>query len=189
VEENFHQLYERNYGQIHRFFQRKVFSQRKLFSPEDSHELTQETFVSVFKGLKGFRQEAPFKNWLFSIASNIWRSEVRRRINDVILIPIDTPDEAGGSDRPPPVAPPVDPAPGPLDSTIDKEKRQMLYEAMRQLSPQRRRCVELRIIDGLSYNEIAKLMGISIGSVKAHLHEAKKKLGEQLKPYFGEIEL
>jgi RNA polymerase sigma factor (sigma-70 family) len=73
VEENFRQLFERRYPQIRRFFQRKGFS------PEDSYELTQETFLSVYKGLKDFRQESSFDNWMFSIAENIWRSELERR--------------------------------------------------------------------------------------------------------------
>jgi DNA-directed RNA polymerase specialized sigma24 family protein len=61
VEENFGQLYERHYAQIRRFFL------RKRFSPEDSDELTQETFLSVYNGLKGFRQESSFDSWMFSI--------------------------------------------------------------------------------------------------------------------------
>jgi RNA polymerase sigma factor (sigma-70 family) len=73
VEENFRQLFERRYPQIRRFFQRKGFS------PEDSYELTQETFLSVYKGLKDFRQESSFDSWMFSIAENIWRSELERR--------------------------------------------------------------------------------------------------------------
>lgn len=186
VEDNFRQLFERYYAQIHRYFE------RRRFSPEDSSELTQETLISVFKGLKGFRQEAPFEHWLFSIARNIWKSElgrIRAAKRDARLVNID-PDDPGGSDRrEPPVAPPVDPAPDPLHRAIKNEKLQMLYEALRQLPKQRRRCVELRVIHDLSYKEIAGLMGISIGAVKAHLHEAKKKLGEQLRPYFGEIEL
>jgi RNA polymerase sigma-70 factor (ECF subfamily) len=72
---------------------------------------------------------------------------------------------------------------------MEKQKQQMLYEAMRELPEQMRRCVELRVIHDLSYEEIAKVMGISTGAVKAHLNKAKKKLGERLRPYFGEIEL
>jgi DNA-directed RNA polymerase specialized sigma24 family protein len=52
-----------------------------------------------------------------------------------------------------------------------------------------RRCTELRVLYDLSYSEIAGLMKISINTVKAHLHHAKKELRERLKPYFGEVEL
>jgi RNA polymerase sigma-70 factor (ECF subfamily) len=186
VEGNFRQLFERSYARIRRYFQRKGFS------PEDSSELTQETLISVFKGLKDFRQEAPFDSWLFSIARNIWRSELGRRKaakRDVHLMPIE-PENQGGSDRrAPPTAPSVDPAPDQLNRMIEKEKLHKLHEAILQLPKQRRRCIELRVLHDLSYGDIVGLMGISIGAVKAHLHEAKKELSERLNPYFDEIEL
>jgi RNA polymerase sigma-70 factor, ECF subfamily len=186
VEDNFRQLFERSYARIHRYFQRKGFS------PEDSSELTQETLISVYKGLKGFRQEAQFDSWLFSIARNIWRSELGRRKavkRDVLLIPLE-PEDRGGSDRrAPPTAPSVDPALDQLNRVIEKEKLQKLHEAIRQLPKQRRRCIELRVLHDLSYGDIVGLMGISIGAVKAHVHEAKKELGEMLKPYFDGVEL
>jgi RNA polymerase sigma factor (sigma-70 family) len=58
---------------------------------------------------------------------------------------------------------------------MDKEIRQILHEEMRQLPPQMRRCVEVRIINELSYKEIAKVMGLSIGAVRAHLHEKRRR--------------
>jgi len=186
VEENFRRLFERYYAQIYRFFQRKGFS------PEDSHELTQETFLSVYKGLKGFRQESPFEHWLFSIAENIWRSELERRKarkRDAPLISLDQ-EVASGDDEISPLAARIaDPAPNQLDRTIEKEKSQKLHEALQHLPEQMRRCTELRVLYDLSYSEIAGLMKISINTVKAHLHQAKKELSERLKPYFGEVEL
>lgn len=142
--------------------------------------------------MKDFRQEAPFENWLFSIARNIWISELERRnAKKRIVRPISFNQEepSGTGELSSLEARIPDPAPDQLNRTIEKEKLQTLYEAMRQLPEQMRRCVELLVIHELSYKEIAELMGISIGAVKAHLREAKKKLGERLKPYFGEIEL
>jgi RNA polymerase sigma-70 factor (ECF subfamily) len=186
VEENFRQLFEHRYDQIQRFFRRKGFS------PEDSHDLAQETFLSVYKGLKGFRQESPFEHWLFAIAENIWRSELgrrRARKRDVSLISLDQEDPSDTGKHSPLAARVADPATDQLGRTIEKEKLQALHEAMQQLPEQMRRCAELRIIYDLSYKEIAGLMGSPINTVKAHLHEARKKLGERLKSYFGEIEL
>jgi RNA polymerase sigma-70 factor (ECF subfamily) len=186
VEENFRQLFERHYAQIRRYFG------RRRFSPEDSYELTQETFLSVYKGLKDFRQESSFESWMFSIAENIRRSELERRKarkRNAPLISLDQ-ESASETDEFTPLAARIaDRAPDQLDRTIEKEKLQKLYEAMRQLPEQMRRCTELRIIHDFSYKEIAELMEISINTVKAHLHQAKKELSERLKPYFGEIEL
>ena len=186
VEENFRQLFERRYAQIRRFFQRKGFS------PEDSHELTQETFLSVYKGLKDFRQESSFDNWMFSIAENIWRSELERRKarkRDAPLVSLDQDAASETDDFSPLAARIADRSPDQLDRTLEKEKLQKLHEAMRQLPEQMRRCTELRVIHDFSYKEIAELMEISINTVKAHLHQAKKELSERLKPYFGEVEL
>ena len=186
VEENFRQLFERRYAQLRRFFQRKGFS------PEDSYELTQETFLSVYKGLKDFRQESSFDNWMFSIAENIWRSELERRKarkRDAPLVSLDQEIPSETDDFSPLAARIADRSPDQLDRTLEKEKLQKLHEAMRQLPEQMRRCTELRVIHDFSYKEIAELMEISINTVKAHLHQAKKELSERLKPYFGEVEL
>lgn len=186
MEENFRQLFERHYAQIRRFFRRKGFS------PEDSNELTQETFLSVYKGLKDFRQESPFENWLFSIAENIWRSELERRKakkRDAPLISLDQ-EAASETDEFSPLAERiVDPKPDQLNRAIEKEKSQKLHEAMQQLPEHMRRCTELRIVHDLPYKEIANLMGIEINTVKAHLHQAKKHLDKRLRPYFGEIDI
>ena len=186
MEENFRQLFERYYAQTYRFFQRKGFSS------EDCRELAQETFLSVYKGLKGFRQESPFEHWLFAIAENIWRSELERRKARKRDAPVVSLDEevAYGDDEISPLAARIaDPAPDQLDRTIEKEKSQKLHEALRRLPEQMQRCTELRVLHDLSYSEIAGLMNISINTVKAHLHQAKKELSEMLKPYFGEVEL
>jgi RNA polymerase sigma-70 factor, ECF subfamily len=186
VEENFRRLFERRYAQIRRFFRRKGFS------PEDSYELTQETFLSVYKGLRDFRQESSFDSWMFSIAENIWRSELERRKakkRDAPLISLDQ-ETASEADEIPPLAERiVDPKPDQLNRAIEKEKSQKLHEAMRQLPENMRLCTELRIVHDLPYKEIADLMGIEINTVKAHLHQAKKHLDKKLRPYFGEIDI
>ena len=186
VEESFRQLFERYYPKIYRFFHRKGFS------PEDCRELTQETFLSVYKGLNGFRQESPFEHWMFSIAENIWRSELERRKarkRDAPIISLDQEVESRDDKLSPLAALIVDPEPGQLVRMIEKEKSQKLHEALQQLPEQMRRCAELRVIHDLSYSEIAGLMNVSINTAKAHLHQAKKELSKLLKPYFGEVEL
>lgn len=186
MEEGFRQLFERYYGQIHRFFHRKGFSS------EDCRELTQETFLSVYKGLEGFRQESTFGHWMYSIAKNVWRSELERRKakgRDAPLYSLDEEVSIGKDKRAPLAELIADQAPDQLYHTIEKEKSQKLHEALRRLPEQMQRCTELRVLHDLSYSEIAGLMNISINTVKAHLHQAKKELNEQLKPYFGEVEL
>jgi RNA polymerase sigma-70 factor, ECF subfamily len=181
VEENFRELFERYYPKIYRFF-----NHRKGFSSEESCELAQDTFLSVYKGVKGFRQESPFENWLFSIAVNIWRSEIRRIRTRISLVPIDPEEPSETGNHSPPSESFADPAADQLSHTIETEELQTLHKEIRQLPERMRLCIELHIIYDLSYKEIAGLMGISINAVKAHLHQAKKKLGERLKSYFDD---
>jgi RNA polymerase sigma-70 factor (ECF subfamily) len=186
VEENFRQLFERRYAQIHRFFRRRGFS------PEDSYELTQETFLSVYKGLKDFRQECSFDSWMFSIAANIFRSELERRKTqkrDALLISLDQVTASETDEIPPLAERIVDPKPDQLNRAIENEKSQQLHEAMQQLPKQMRLCTELRIVHDLPYKEIADLMGIEVNTVKAHLHQAKKHLDKKLRQYFDGIDI
>jgi RNA polymerase sigma-70 factor (ECF subfamily) len=175
-EANFKLLFDRYYDQLHRFFQRKGIS------PEDCRDLTQEVFVSAYKGLKGLRNESQFQNWLFRIARNIHKNEIERRqakkreAKEVSLegARSELNDSRGRAEQ---IA---DSDPNPIDALLEKEGRHKLSEAVRRLPPQMRRCVQLRVVKGLSHGEIAAIMGISVNTVKAHLHQARKTLKEKL---------
>ena len=184
VEDNFHRLFERHYAQILRFFRRKGFD------PEECRDLTQETFISVFKGVKDLRQPEQFESWLFAIAHNVWcsllesRSAQKRAATVLSLdrqeenddhLPIAAGIAAGGAD--------------PLTVALNKEKLEKLREALERLPQQMRRCAQLRVVHDMSYLEIASLMGISVNTVKAHLHQAQQVLRAQLSVYFQELKV
>ncbi|MGH9873455.1 MAG: RNA polymerase sigma factor [Pyrinomonadaceae bacterium] len=182
VEDNFHRLFDRHYAQILRFFRRKGFP------PEDCRDLTQETFISVYKGLKDLRQEEQFESWLFAIAHNVWCSLIESRSaqkRSAILLPLEGEGESG--DRPPIAARLAERGADPLAVALEKEKLEKLREALQHLPRQMRRCTQLRVVHDLSYGEIAALMDISVNTVKAHLHQAQKALRVQLSSYFEEL--
>ena len=179
VEDNFHWLFERHYSQILRFFRRKGFSH------EDCRDLAQETFVSVFKGIKVLRQEEQFEGWLFAIAHNVWCDVIESRAaqkRSATVLPLEAENETG--DERPIAARIADRGADPLAVTLEKEKLEKLRDALQHLPPQMRRCAQLRVVHELSYVEIAALMGISVNTVKAHLHQAQKNLHAQLSSYF-----
>lgn len=183
-EANFHWLFDRHYAQILRFFRRKGFD------IEDCRDLTQETFVSVYKGLKDLRQEEQFESWLFAIAHNVWCSLIESRTaqkRSVTLLSLE--GEGEGGDRPSIVARLADGSADPLTVALEAEKLEKLREALQQLPLQMRRCAQLRVVQELSYVEIAALMGISVNTVKAHLHQAQKALRTRLSAYFEEIKV
>lgn len=184
VEDNFHWLFERHYAQILRFFRRKGFD------PEDCSDLTQETFVSVYRGLKDLRQEEQFESWLFAIAHNVWCDMIESRNaqkRSATVLSLEAEGETG--DQRPLVARIADRGADPLTVALEKEKLEKLREALQHLPQQMRRCAQLRVVHDLSYLEIAVLMGISVNTVKAHLHQAQKALRAQLSSYFEELEV
>jgi len=182
VEANFRWLFDRHYAQILRFFRRKGFE------PEACRDLTQDTFVSVYKGLKDLRQEEQFESWLFAIAHNVWCSLIENRAAQKRSATVLSLDGAGDNDDQLPIAARLaDPGADPLTVALEKEKLEKLREALVHLPQQMRHCAQLRVVHDLSYAEIAAVMGISVNTVKAHLHQAQKALRTQLSSYFEEI--
>ena len=182
VESNFHWLFNRHHAQILRFFRRKGFD------PEVCRDLTQDTFVSVYKGLKDLRQEEQFESWLFAIAHNVWCSLIESRSaqkRSAMVLSLDGEEES--DDRLPIASRLADQSADPLTAALEKEKLEKLREALQHLPQQMRRCAQLRVVHDLSYVEIAALLGISVNTVKAHLHQAQKALRTQLSAYFEEI--
>jgi RNA polymerase sigma-70 factor, ECF subfamily len=184
VENNFHFLFDRHYAQIMRFFRRKGFD------TETCRDLTQDTFISVYKGLKDLRQEEQFVSWLFAIAHNVWCSLIESRTAQKRSATLLSLEGEGESDDHSPIAARLaDQRADPLTVALEKEKLEKLREALEHLPQQMRRCAQLRVVHDLSYIEIAALMGISVNTVKAHLHQAQKALRAQLSPYFEDIKV
>lgn len=182
VEANFRWLFDRHHAQILRFFRRKGFE------TETCRDLTQDTFVSVYKGLRDLRQEEQFESWLFAIAHNVWCSLIESRTaqkRSATVLSLE--GEGESDDRLPIAARLADQRADPLTVALEREKVEKLREALVHLPQQMRHCAQLRVVHDLSYAEIAAVMGISVNTVKAHLHQAQKALRTQLSSYFEEI--
>jgi RNA polymerase sigma-70 factor (ECF subfamily) len=175
VDENYGKLYDLHHQKIIRFFR------RKRFSPEENRDLTQEVFSRVFQGIATFRRESRFERWLFEIAANVYRNELRRRgaeKRDAVEVSINvSPEEEGGSAQ---VVEPVSQEQSALDAMIKRERSARLRSELQKLPLQMRTCCVLRYERGMKYQEIATVMKISIETVKAHLHQARKRLIERL---------
>ena len=139
VDENYGKLYDLHHRKIIRFFR------RKRFSPEESGDLTQEVFSRVFQGIATFRRESRFERWLFEIAANAFRNELRRRgaeKRDAVEVSINvSPEEEGGSAQ---VVEPVAQEQSALDAMIKRERSARLRSALQELPPQMRTCCLLR---------------------------------------------
>lgn len=165
------------------------FFSKRVFSAEDCLELTQETFFSIYKGLNGFRHEARFRSWAFAIAHTTYLKWLKRRkrrdeLGEGIAADRDTLSETA-FDNAELIA--VDEH-TPLQDTLRKEARHKLAEAIGELPEQERRCVVSRVYHDMTYQEIAQVLGLKVGTVKAHLHHARQKLRSTLRDSLGGID-
>lgn len=182
VEGNFELLYRRFHGQVYRFLVRRGASH------EESRDLTQEVFFAVYRGVGTLQNENQFPSWLFTIARNVSinaavKTKARKR-EGTRVFPEAEGDRAGsGMDVYPA------PATSPVEELIEREKHDRLLAALADLSPQMRRCVQMRVCSECSYEEIGLALRISVNTVKAHLHQARKNLKEKLGADFSEVEV
>ena len=184
AEDNFSVVFECYYAQIHRFLRRKGLE------PDDCRDLTQEIFLSAYRKLGDLRETSQFEAWLYKIALNAFRNRIEQKNAKkrfANLVPLEE-DVKGTDDSYSSSRSTIDPRANPMEATLEKERLDKLREALHQLPAQMRACTHLRVVNELSYPEIASVMGISINTVKAHLHKAQKALREKLRPYFGEVE-
>jgi RNA polymerase sigma-70 factor (ECF subfamily) len=173
-EQEFERLFERYSQPVTYFFARRGFT------PEECSDLTQETFLGVYKGMDRFRHDAKVETWLFTIAANIWRNELRSRSaekREGQLVPLDAERE----DSAPGPVEVVAEGDGPLEGLLSREDLRRVREGLEKLPPQMRRCLVLRIDGELKYREIADLLGISIETVKSQIFQARKRLEELLR--------
>lgn len=179
-EESFRVIYQRFYPPVRSFFAKRTTS-------EDVLDLTQETFLGIYKGLDRYRWEAAFAGWLFCIAANAHRKWCRRRYR--IGSPYGPAAPPGGADAAlddhEPVV--VDAEKSSLEELLTREQLVRLRSAIEELAPRMQHCLKLRLYQELSYQEIADFLELAIDTVKAHLHQAKKKLRDKLKDDFDGI--
>jgi len=183
-EENFHRIVERYYPSVRAYFSRRVFS------PDECLDLTQEVFLGLYKGLDDYRAEARFSYWLFRIAHTSYLKWLRGRKRREEPTPERTPPPKAGRDSAAEEHEAiVVEKETQLEEVLQNERVELLREAVTELPDQMRRCLILRIYQDRSYREIAKAMEISVQTVKAHLFQARKRLRQQLEREFEAIEL
>lgn len=144
-------------------------------NPEDAADMTQESFLKAWRSLDSFHFEAAFSTWLYRLASNtcldFLRSSKRRR--EISLTVEDEGGEAQLLDLP-------DPAPTPESTLLASEENAQLSAAMGQLDTEQRRILTLRVVNDLSYTEIAAVLNIKEGTVKSRLARARENLRKKL---------
>lgn len=139
--------------------------------PEDAADLTQEIFLKAWTNLEKFEFKSAFSTWLYRLASNLCIDFLRnsRRKPSVPL----TFEDAEGEEQRIEV---IDPAPQPEDALLAAEQQEQLNAAMQDLEPEHRQILTLRVVNDLSYTDIAEILGIKEGTVKSRIARAREKL-------------
>lgn len=139
--------------------------------PEDAADLTQEIFLKAWTNLEKFEFKSAFSTWLYRLASNLCIDFLRnsRRKPSVPL----TFEDAEGEEQRIEV---IDPAPQPEDALLAAEQQEQLNAAMLDLEPEHRQILTLRVVNDLSYTDIAEILGIKEGTVKSRIARAREKL-------------
>lgn len=134
---------------------------------DTAQDVAQDTFLKAFRALDGYRGDAPFRSWLFTIAANEAKAQLRRRVRrkETAL------DDAG------PVA--GDEA-SPADAAVVTDEAERARRVLATLPEKQRLSVTLRIDEGLSFREIGALIGSSEGAARVNYFHGIRRLREML---------
>lgn len=146
-----------------------------------AEELAQETFVRFYQTLQRYREGGNLTAYLMRIATNLVRSEERRKRRWALLKPIFSHSETfvgvtvGG----------YHPAPSPQICLLAREEQQQVVDALASLDLLYRAPLVLREIEGLSYDDIADALDTNVGTIKSRLHRGRQLLKDKLTPYWN----
>ena len=143
---------------------------RVLGSFEDARDVTQDAFVQAFVKLESFRGASKFYTWLYRIAMNLALSRRRRR---KAMVSIDQAKHDVGAE-------PEDSGPSPEERMIDAQRVQIVQAALSQLGEQQRQILVLREMEDCSYETIAEILELPIGTVRSRLFRARLQLKDKL---------
>jgi RNA polymerase sigma-70 factor (ECF subfamily) len=161
------------FAQLVQRYQRRIFNlvYRMLQQYEEASEITQETFLAAWQGLPSFRGDARFATWLYRIAYNCALKQLETRKRDKALQMALQAEQALESDD----------GHDPADSQMDKHDRQaFVQEHLSHLPTKYRIVLILRHLQDMSYEEMAEILTMPIGTIKTHLFRARNLLKERL---------
>lgn len=165
-------------------YQRRVYQLAlgMLKDPDEAMDIAQETFVRVHRYLPSFKGDSSFFTWTYRIAMNLCLDAQRRkgRGERVDLADGDEAELEAAMD------PPSAALAGPQRAALNVELKGKLEEALASLSENHRAILLLRELEGLSYEELAKVLGIRKGTVMSRLFHARLKMQNKLREYLGD---
>jgi RNA polymerase sigma-70 factor, ECF subfamily len=166
------------FQEIYEAFARRIlnFVLRMVNSQEEAEDLTQETFVAVYQKLGSLKDNSKFEPWLFRIARNFVYQRYRERTPS--MVSVDALDENGRI-----VTQVADARKNPDEAFQSGELDDIVAEVIDGLPEKYREVFVLSALQGLSYQQIADIVGHSLPSVKTDIHRARLEVRERVKNY------
>ncbi|MBL0250198.1 MAG: sigma-70 family RNA polymerase sigma factor [Elusimicrobia bacterium] len=155
-------------------------------NPVDGEDLAQETFIAAYRRFDQFRGDADFGSWAYRICVNLWKNRVRyekRRAFWKHIPFFGGGDRDDGDPKPLDIADPRDVTDAPAEAS---ERRRWVRDAIAGLHPEERAALVLREMEDKSYEEIAELLGVPLGTVKSRIARARQAVKARLAPFLGE---
>lgn len=149
---------------------------RMIRDKDEVEDLTQEAFIKAFMSLSSFNDEFAFSTWLYKIATNNCIDYIRRK--KLQTFSIDKPVESKESDY---TFELPDSTYEPDQELIDRQRKRLLEDAINSLPAKYRHVIHLRHVEEKEYQEIAAILKLPLGTVKAHIFRAREMLNKYLR--------
>lgn len=169
-----------SFGRLVRKYQDRLFNTlcHVVGSREEAEDVAQEAFVQAFVKLASFQHNSAFYTWLYRIAFNTAISRGRRKRPEVS---VEAAREAVGAE-------PMDASEDATERVLRQERAVQIRQALNELSDEHRAILVLREMEDLSYDEIAEVLDLPVGTVRSRLHRARGQMRDQLKEVLGEYQ-
>lgn len=146
----------------------------------DRADLAQEVWIRVYRNIKRLQEPAKFRGWLSRITTNLFYDELRKRKRINTPLSLDAPLSVEDGEMDWEIA---SADPGPAEEMVTREFYDQLRDAIADLPEVFRTTIVLREIEGMAYEEIAEITGVSLGTVKSRIARARQRLQYQLQTY------
>jgi RNA polymerase sigma-70 factor (ECF subfamily) len=150
------------------------FAYRFLGSRQEAEDVVQDTFLRVYRNRKAYRRVARFSTWIYTIAGNLAKTELRKRKRRKLF----SISDLGFEEKDYEIS---DLTYNPEDDVEGTLKEEIIQKEIERLPPKFREVIILRDVQGLSYEEIALILRIPIGTVKSRVTRARLRLQRRLK--------
>jgi RNA polymerase sigma-70 factor (ECF subfamily) len=162
-----------SFGVLVERYQKRVFAvvYGLVHDADEAQDLTQESFIRAYHAIENFRGASRFYTWIYRITVNLCMDHFRKEGAERSRLSAEQSMEFD------PLTPDL--------VAAQREMSQAVHQAIRALPVDQRTVIVLRELEGLSYKEIAQVVGSSMGTVMSRLFYARKRLRELLKPYFA----